>query len=675
MKFKRIALTTLTAVTALSLLSGCNNPLASDKDGEKESKSESVEVSSIEDLLEAIEPGAEIVLKKGTYNLTDAIEDIDDDIGIKKFNKEHDYVQILDNGIDGYEIVIKDVDGLVISGQDGKTIEIETEPRYSDVFRFEECTDIELNNMTLGHVPEMGQCAGDVLEFDECENVVLNDLDLYGCGTYAIAAIELDSIEVNTCKLRDCSYGALFFSDVYGAVFSSCEIYENEGYFLLDAWDSEISFKKCDFNSNTYEWDFISDDSSLDITFDKCSFGENESRSLAGGENDYNGTVTFKGDNSFSEYSAGNVTDVASFFDALETETEIVLSAGVYDFGAFYKDMDVDEFNSTHSVVQLETRDDGVMFTIIGVDDLYIHGENPENPGDVQFCANDYFRTVIVFDDCQNLYVADISGYCDKSNENTYFFDVYDSSITIDNVEISDIGGAAFFLCGCTDVYLSNLYIHDCGGPLAFFYPNGSAYITDCVFIDNDYSPFYSKEYSYDTDYAVDFVNCEFGFYETYVKTNIPQATFTNCTFNNDIDLQITTGVFIKYDELEQCEFFADELVGEWYFDCAYVPGGEDDPITVEDIEDMEGNNYTPVYFYIYDDGTAVIKNFPSSDELNDLEFTWDVYSDGWSAYFEQIDGDITMTLTMYLDDDNYMAIQLFMEEDDSVNDLYMWFY
>lgn len=56
------------------------------------------------------------------------------------------------------QIVIEGVDGLAISGQDGKDIELQVEPRYADVLTFRECSNVALNNLTIGHTKEQGSC-------------------------------------------------------------------------------------------------------------------------------------------------------------------------------------------------------------------------------------------------------------------------------------------------------------------------------------------------------------------------------------------------------------------------------------------------------------------------------------------------------------------------------------
>ena len=90
-------------------------------------------VKTAKELLDAIAPGAEIILEPGVYNLS----------GIMKRttavgNPEH--VDILET-YDGKEAVIMNVDGLIIRGKDGERTEIVVESRYADVLRFEGCSN------------------------------------------------------------------------------------------------------------------------------------------------------------------------------------------------------------------------------------------------------------------------------------------------------------------------------------------------------------------------------------------------------------------------------------------------------------------------------------------------------------------------------------------------------
>ena len=75
-----------------------------------------VHAASAEELFKAIAPGAVIVIDEGSYDLTAWLnEKYESDGG----DESYPYVS-LENSGDGAEIVIRDVEGLSISGESGK---------------------------------------------------------------------------------------------------------------------------------------------------------------------------------------------------------------------------------------------------------------------------------------------------------------------------------------------------------------------------------------------------------------------------------------------------------------------------------------------------------------------------------------------------------------------------
>ena len=214
-------------------------------------------VSSTEELINAIKPGAGIIIAPGYYNMSEYLEELDPD----SFNKSHKYVK-LNKNYDGYELVIDDVDDLMISGgyADPDETMIVIDPRYSAVFRFEDCDGLQLNSFTAGHT-KTGTCVGNVIDLYNCKNVGIYHVDLFGCGVYGLG-IYMGSGDIrvyNSC-IHDCEYGIF-------------EMYALEG---------KVTFKNCLFygsNSGGYLI-LMSEGEEYDVTFERCSFGEGETNGL-----------------------------------------------------------------------------------------------------------------------------------------------------------------------------------------------------------------------------------------------------------------------------------------------------------------------------------------------------------------------------------------------------------
>ena len=126
------------------------------------------------------------------------------------------------------------------------------EPRYAQVLNFEECHDLTLSGLTMGHT-ETGACSGDVLDFYGCRNINLSAMDIYGCGVYGIACYKgTGELYVYSSTIRDCAYGALNILDGNGRFeFHNCGLTGSSGYDQYEPTPySELAFYECVFGAN-----------------------------------------------------------------------------------------------------------------------------------------------------------------------------------------------------------------------------------------------------------------------------------------------------------------------------------------------------------------------------------------------------------------------------------------
>ena len=255
-----------------------------EKESEKPSEESSAEgiqvsedgfyhVSSVEELLEAIRPGAGIHIAAGKYNMTDFLKQFSDDKKIAKWNSDHPYVQI-NEVYDGLEVWIHSVPDLYIEGgsENFADTEIVTDPRYAALFTFSNCKNLELRYLTMGHT-DRGNCVGNVLDFLSCRNVKLISMDLYGCGVFGIGAENrCGDFIVKDSIIRDCEYGPLSMGGCKGDIlFENCTLTGSlgGGYFEYRE-DASLTFKKCTFGeqeSNNWYFDEYA-------TFEDCVWSE-----------------------------------------------------------------------------------------------------------------------------------------------------------------------------------------------------------------------------------------------------------------------------------------------------------------------------------------------------------------------------------------------------------------
>ena len=245
-------------------------PVPSPETAPQPPEDDSIRVSSVKELLEAIRPDAKILIEPGYYNLSDYLNEIPD---LDEWNENHEYVQIL-KAFDGLEIFVKNASGLCIRGDsdDPSATELVVDPRYAAVLNFSDCPNLTLGCLTMGHT-DMGDCSGNVLEFDGCRGILLDRMDLYGCGVYGIGCNDFSGdLTVTDSVIRDCAYG--IFEIVNGAGefrFTDCSFTGSGwgGYFEYNE-DSSLSFRGCFFGEQeSNAWYF--DDAA---SFEGCTWSE-----------------------------------------------------------------------------------------------------------------------------------------------------------------------------------------------------------------------------------------------------------------------------------------------------------------------------------------------------------------------------------------------------------------
>ena len=287
-----LALTLALCVALLTACGGAAGPAAPDKGnaggGAAETGAKTPTVSNMAELLDAIKPGAEIVLAPGRYNLTEYVNDFWLTDEAQAFNAEHDCVQIRDC-YDGAEIVIRSADGVSISGG-GNTedTEIVIEPRYGTVLTFQGCDNIKLSNLTLGHT-DTGECSGSVVDLSACRNAELRNMDLYGCGVIALECSNgTEGVYVYDSALRDCSQGPLDVYDAVGKVeLRNCALTGSDG----GGWYNELSraelaFYNCVFGeAESYYWRHMPGITAEDCVWDEPEYEDTED--MGDGEMDY----------------------------------------------------------------------------------------------------------------------------------------------------------------------------------------------------------------------------------------------------------------------------------------------------------------------------------------------------------------------------------------------------
>lgn len=206
---------------------------------------ETVTVSSLEDLINNMDPNKKVILKNGKYNFKNLDKRRIDDEHIKHLLGKDE----IDDGFRTY--TINDLNNFCIEAEEPGKVTIVTEEAYDPVLYFTYAHNLTLRGLVIGHDVEPGYCSGSVVGVDGSSGITVENCKLYGCGTYGLEIRNTEYMDVIDSEIYECTYGLL---DLYSS--------------------SQLHFNKCTFRDSR-EMSMINMDSVYEVSFDKCSFKDN----------------------------------------------------------------------------------------------------------------------------------------------------------------------------------------------------------------------------------------------------------------------------------------------------------------------------------------------------------------------------------------------------------------
>ena len=266
-------------------------------------------VSTVEELVAAIAPGATIIVPEG--GLTLSVPYAEPDVSAYDQDPpelESRYVR-WDHGGDYWQMVIHGVDNLTLVGQNGRG-ELVSLDETAYVLTFEGCDDLTLQGLTAGHeVP--GHCTGGVFNIYACSGLTLRDVRLYGCGTEGLTLGEVSGATFENCEIYECTYYLMTLSGCADITFKNTTFRDTGEFHMINLFGSSgILFEDCVFRDNFRDmsysmgYAFFNGVDSRDITARRCRFENNRFDYF-----DHGAGVVFE-DCSFE----GNLFDDAGYF-------------------------------------------------------------------------------------------------------------------------------------------------------------------------------------------------------------------------------------------------------------------------------------------------------------------------------------------------------------------------
>jgi len=237
--------------------------IKSEENEDTQEETAAVRVDNTKDFLEAIVPGAVITILPGYYNLSEYTEEVWNTDG-EEWNRTHQYVKLRECYDGGIEVVVRNIDDIFISvdWEEAGITELVVETRYGAVLNFENCGNVVLNGLTMGHT-QAGACDESVITFSNCTYIHLSAMDLYGCGMYGFTAKEgSGNIYLQSCTIRECEAGPFFITGSTGKYeFRNCWLKDSYGGgYYEPAEGAELAFVECNFGAcETNYWYFNED--------------------------------------------------------------------------------------------------------------------------------------------------------------------------------------------------------------------------------------------------------------------------------------------------------------------------------------------------------------------------------------------------------------------------------
>ncbi len=190
---------------------------------------ETVTVSTVEELYNALGSGKHIILKGGTYNISKMDKSKVSNDNLNYYYYEGEYHESY-----GDSIVVNYLSNVWLEGEAGAEVLICTEDYSVAPLEFQSCGNIVLENLTLGHEVEPGYCSGAVVSMESSYYVTVKNCRLYGSGTYGIEARYCNSVEVTDSQIYECTYGLLELGNCSNWTFTDCQFRDSMEFSMLD---------------------------------------------------------------------------------------------------------------------------------------------------------------------------------------------------------------------------------------------------------------------------------------------------------------------------------------------------------------------------------------------------------------------------------------------------------
>ena len=506
----------------LALLTGC--AAKAPEPSSAPAVEEGVSVSTVDELIAAVAPGATIALGEGVFTLA-ASESYGGDT-------HSEYCRWVDT-YDGYELEIHDVSGLTLRGAGADKTTLSAEPRYANVLTFRGCEELRVEGLTAGHTEAPGWCSGGVLRFVDCRDAAIARCALYGCGTIGVWGDTCRGLSVEDTDIYECSYNAVAAQDCRDLTVKGCRVYRcgvkgdspalclfhlwrcdgvtiagaqihdnTAGMLLCTASCRDVVFVSNDVHDNRLE-DTVFSLSDRLVTVDGCALKDNRFLHWAGEiypldaegkplSDDALEAMTLREIDAESVHAAAaitaptevapggevRVTSVDELLAAIGPERTIVLAPGTYSLA------DASDYGGYGGEYYYwQESYDGPGLIINGVKGLTLLAED-EDASHTRITAEPRYANVLAFQSCEDLTLQ---------------------GLTIGHtLEPGECAGGVVDLQSCSGTSIRSCRLYGCGVSGVSAWGGAALTVTDCEIYDCSWCAAYVSDYD-----GVTFERCD----------------------------------------------------------------------------------------------------------------------------------------------------------------------
>ena len=213
-------------------------------------KQEVYRVKNVQEFLMALGSNRVIILESGpAYNISEGFRNDE----VMDFVNKTDQIGLGYN-YDGVTLVLEKVENLSIRGEGNRPLRLLSEPTHDFVITLEQCKDISIINLEMGHSPKQGECEGGVIRLNKCENILVQQCRMFGCGTEGIQCNETRNLRCEDSDIYDCNDYIFTVHRSSKITYSGCHFYDVSAYrelISIDAATREVLLENCVIYNNT----------------------------------------------------------------------------------------------------------------------------------------------------------------------------------------------------------------------------------------------------------------------------------------------------------------------------------------------------------------------------------------------------------------------------------------